>query len=102
MTQPTHILISNGAAVFPQGYDPAELEEIVDLENYWVEANKTTKRKAMRQLRDKLLDASDKEVMVDRPLTTEVRDLWYAYRQALRDIVFEDPETIEWPTPPAS
>lgn len=52
--------------------------------------------------RDNLLAASDWTRMDDAPLTTEQRDAWAAYRQALRDIpqTFTDPNEVVWPTAP--
>lgn len=53
-----------------------------------------------RNERDELLAASDKTQLPDAPLTPEKVAEWAAYRQALREMTFDDP--IQWPTPPAS
>lgn len=50
-----------------------------------------------------LLDACDWTQVPDAPMSEEVRAAWRAYRQALRDLteLHNDPNAVEWPTPPA-
>ena len=36
----------------------------------------------------------------DYPITTEQKTEWKAYRKALRDMDFSDPDNITWPTKP--
>lgn len=55
-----------------------------------------------RKRRDSLLRDCDWAALPDVPLSTERRQQWQAYRQALRDITDQpDPFNIVWPTPPA-
>ena len=52
-----------------------------------------------------ILTSTDKFVSVpDYPITTEQKDAWIKYRQAIRDInkVYSDPKSIVWPIPPGS
>jgi hypothetical protein len=56
----------------------------------------------MRRKRTDLLKACDWTQIADAPLTTEQRDAWAAYRQALRDLPqnHPDPATVVWPVEP--
>lgn len=56
----------------------------------------------IRQIRNKMLDKSDRYMVSDFPLSEETRALWRQYRQELRDITNQSgfPETVTWPTPP--
>ncbi|MEK0158693.1 tail fiber assembly protein [Pseudoalteromonas piscicida] len=56
----------------------------------------------IRTKRDELLTASDYTQMPDSPLTTEQKQSWADYRQALRDLPGsnDDPALVVWPTPP--
>lgn len=55
-----------------------------------------------RQLRNKLLQKSDKYMVPDYPITELQRDQWRQYRQALRDITLQTgfPDAIIWPVIP--
>lgn len=56
----------------------------------------------IRSQRDKLLQATDKYVLEDYPISAEHKLEVKAYRQALRDITnhAEFPENVIWPTRP--
>lgn len=55
----------------------------------------------VRQQRDKKLLNSDWTQVSDNALTTQKKQEWITYRQALRDITNQpDPFTIEWPIKP--
>jgi DNA mismatch repair ATPase MutS len=58
--------------------------------------------KQIRSQRDKLLEATDKYVLEDYPISAEHKLEVKAYRQALRDITkqAEFPENVIWPTRP--
>lgn len=57
---------------------------------------------AVRDKRDKLLEACDYLMALDYPLSTAAREQWREYRQALRDIPQQEgfPNAVEWPTKP--
>ena len=57
---------------------------------------------ALRAERNKRLTACDWTVLTDADLTTGQKNIWKAYRQALRDIpeLVADPEVITWPVAP--
>lgn len=56
----------------------------------------------LRTQRDLLLRESDWTQMTDSPLSASGRELWAAYRQALRDLpeTVADLTAIDWPTAP--
>lgn len=56
----------------------------------------------VRAQRGKLLADSDWTQVTDSPLTTEQKQAWADYRQALRDIPedYGDPGAVAWPEPP--
>lgn len=56
---------------------------------------------SVRYQRDELLKQSDWTQLPDVPQGT--KDVWAAYRQALRDVTTQIgfPQTIEWPTEPS-
>jgi len=58
-----------------------------------------TPERAMRQIRDNLLAASDWTQMPDAPLTDEQRAAWATYRQALRDAPATWTPGPEWDAP---
>ena len=55
-----------------------------------------------RMKRDALLQESDVYMLMDYPISDEERELWMAYRHALRDLPEQDgwPADIQWPEPP--
>lgn len=55
---------------------------------------------AIRQQRNELLFQSDWSQGADAPQS--IKDKWFPYRQALRDIpqTFADPKDVVWPTQP--
>lgn len=57
---------------------------------------------ALRQRRNRLLSACDHTQMPDVNLTTEQREEWRQYRQALRDLpeTVADLTAIDWPPAP--
>ena len=59
--------------------------------------------KNMRSYRDTLLNQTDKYIVADYPhATSEARQAWLDYRQALRDLpsTTEDPANPVWPVRP--
>jgi hypothetical protein len=55
----------------------------------------------IRVQRNFLLEKSDWTQLPDSPLSSEKKQDWVAYRQALRDITNQpDPKSIIWPTEP--
>ncbi len=59
-----------------------------------------TNRKEVNQkaYRNKYLAESDIYMIEDYP--TDKKTEWKAYRQALRDMDFSDPDNLNWPTKP--
>ena len=55
------------------------------------------------KFRNKLLASSDWTQFTDSPLSTELKEAWVVYRQALRDITEQPgfPVDIEWPVAPS-
>lgn len=68
-------------------------EDMNSLLNQWIE---------VRNLRDTLLSRCDWTQLSDSPFSSEQKQLWRAYRQALRDLPQQsgDPENITWPEAP--
>ena len=58
------------------------------------------KQMEQRAKRNSLLADSDPMVVSDRGLTDAKKAKWVTYRQALRDMDFNDPDNITWPTKP--
>jgi hypothetical protein len=54
-----------------------------------------------RARRNALLAQSDWTQLTDVVLPHEKLQAWYEYRRMLRDLVFDDPSNIKWPTPPS-
>lgn len=56
----------------------------------------------VRQQRNQYLDESDWTQVLDAPIDATERQVWSAYRQALRDVTAQSgfPWTIDWPTAP--
>tara|TARA_B100000131_G_C17981805_1_gene558945 strand:- start:32 stop:280 length:249 start_codon:yes stop_codon:yes gene_type:complete len=54
----------------------------------------------IRAERNSLLAKSDSMMVSDRGLTDAKKAEWVAYRKALRDMDFSDPDNITWPTKP--
>ena len=76
------------------------LEELTEKWNEYIAAQPL---KELRTERNILLDQSDKYIVADYPhATTEKKQEWLDYRQALRDLPAntEDPVNPVWPTPP--
>lgn len=57
----------------------------------------------VRKIRDGMLAATDRFMIIDWPMTSEERSEWISYRQQLRDITKLESFSIEndfWPIPP--
>ena len=54
----------------------------------------------LRAERNVKLAETDIYMVSDYPITTEQKNAWQTYRQALRDMDFSDPDNITWPTKP--
>lgn len=56
----------------------------------------------IRAIRNSKLGASDWTVLIDSPLSAEIKQLWINYRQKLRDITeeYESPDQVIWPIEP--
>lgn len=109
---------------FPYRFVPAQFQtdEIVDSSYFSVEENEVveyqTKRKItnddmweqtqnawgnIRSRRNIELVESDWTQLSDTPFTTEEKEEWRLYRQALRDITLQpDPFNIIWPVKPGT
>lgn len=73
--------------------------------NEWYNPNppvRWTNEQKVRNIRNFRLKQSDKYSYPDFPITTEKRNEWLAYRQALRDITSQPtfPDNVVWPTKP--
>jgi len=55
-----------------------------------------------RNLRNNILQSSDRKMLWDSNLTDEKKQEWAAYRQALRDLPVNTTNPLEpnWPEPP--
>ena len=58
---------------------------------------KKTQAKAERNSK---LAETDVYMVSDFPITTEQKTAWQAYRQALRNMDFSDPDNLNWPIKP--
>ncbi len=85
---------------FPEGYEKpskeefeAKLQELIDAQPL----------KELRQERNRRLAEVDWVFSSDYHISSEERDVWVAYRHALRDLpsVTEDPTNPVWPTKPS-
>ena len=58
----------------------------------------------IRAQRNSLLSLSDWTQLADAPLTTEQKQAWAEYRQALRDVPEQTdfPDAVAWPTAPSA
>tara|TARA_Y100000004_G_scaffold190256_1_gene247115 strand:- start:903 stop:1145 length:243 start_codon:yes stop_codon:yes gene_type:complete len=54
----------------------------------------------LRAKRNAKLAETDIYMVSDFPITTEQKNAWQTYRQALRDMDFSDLDNITWPTKP--
>ena len=56
-----------------------------------------------REMRNNLLQSSDRRMLWDSNLTDEQKQEWATYRQALRDLPANTTNPLEpnWPTPPS-
>lgn len=66
--------------------------------------NDEQKWSLVKQERNKLLALSDWTQILDAPMSTEQREAWGVYRQALRDVpqVFSNPDDVVFPETPQS
>jgi hypothetical protein len=85
---------------FPEGYEkpPKEL-----FENKFNEFLREENFIKLREQRDTLLNKTDKYIVADYPhATSEIKQAWLDYRQALRDLPANttDPENPVWPEAP--
>tara|TARA_E500000305_G_scaffold20293_1_gene15386 strand:+ start:3953 stop:4216 length:264 start_codon:yes stop_codon:yes gene_type:complete len=53
-----------------------------------------------RAKRNSLLAKSDNKIVTDRGMSESKITEWKAYRQALRDMDFSDPDNLNWPNKP--
>ena len=58
------------------------------------------KQMKQRSKRNSLLAESDSMMVSDRGLNDAKKAEWVAYRKALRDMDFSDPDNLKWPTKP--
>ena len=84
---------------FPEGYEKPPKEEF---EAKLKELMTVHYLKELRQERNRRLAEVDWVFSSDYHISSEERDVWVAYRQALRDLpsVTEDPTNPVWPTKP--
>jgi hypothetical protein len=70
-----------------------------ELDAAWPAIELSGKWSLVRAKRDRLLGLSDWTQVADAALTSEERQGWVAYRQALRDVpqTQTDPDSIVWP-----
>lgn len=76
-------------------------------DNQWIDPNPPAllpKEVKVRRSRDILLERSDRYMVLDFPISEEVREQWKQYRQALRDIPAQPgfPDDLTWPTEPGA
>jgi len=88
-------------------FDPDEYVVIDGVATAKSDAEIEAKRKAdalveMKVRRNNILITTDWTQLSDNPLTTEQRQAWATYRQALRDLPANttDPRNPTWPTKP--
>lgn len=97
--QPESVYVANGSVrakpqkpSYPARFSTATGTWSVDMDAAWAEA---------RAKRNSLIAACDWVTLPDVPLSTEEREAWTKYRQALRDITQQpNPTAITWPVPP--
>jgi len=66
--------------------------KIIDTQNKWIQ---------VRAQREELLKQSDWVSLPDVTMPENLKQLWFNYRQQLRDVTDQpDPYHIIWPTPP--
>jgi hypothetical protein len=95
--RPTHRCRKTNAAVFPEGYDPADLETLPA--DYWTMCDHEAAIAEMRATRCELLLLTDRTQAADRK--ADVKVLWAPYREALRELPKTfDPAKPVWPAPP--
>ena len=84
----------------PEGYEKPPKEEFEAKLQVLVKA---LTWKELRQERNQRLAEVDWVFSTDYHISSEERDVWVAYRQALRDLpsVTEDPTNPVWPTKPS-
>jgi len=94
---------STGSACLEPGdplYDRAQAGEFGAIAPYVAPDPAEIAAQEAREMRDRLLAASDWTQVADAPVDQAA---WATYRQALRDVPQQEgfPEQIEWPQPPA-
>jgi hypothetical protein len=81
---------------------PQEAAECSASEQQWTAELNTRLAREARKQRDNLLSLSDWAMLPDAPITTQRKEEFIAYRQALRDVPAQPnfPNIISWPTLP--
>lgn len=104
--KPENSFVSVLESTVNQNLHSPEQYEIKDLESADFEA---ALDKAVRPLRDQLLQKSDIFMISDFPISPEEKTAWEVYRQALRDLPesvdldeVEFIDELEWPEAPGS
>ena len=77
------IKVRNGQPVVVDGEDPELIRQA-----------------KLRAERNALLSECDIYMVEDYPITSDKKEEWKSYRQALRDMNFSDVDNIIWPTKP--
>lgn len=92
--------------IFPEGYEKPSKE---DFETKLREYRAAKPLRELRQQRNAKLSATDFLMTEDYPFpSTDIKQAWRTYRQALRDLPITSPPTydvngilvVTWPTPP--
>jgi hypothetical protein len=97
VARPSHRHRASGAAVYPEGYDSADLEPLP--KNYWRDRDRADALIALRAERDRRLAATDWTQTRDQDAAVAAK--WMPYRRALRDLPdVADPLAPVWPEPP--
>ena len=78
---PSYVQIGNG---FPVEYEETDNSKIIEA----------------KAKRNSILAETDVYMVSDFPITTEQKTAWQAYRQALRNMDFSDPDNLNWPIKP--
>ena len=97
--RPTHRHLPSGSLVFPEGYDPSELEVLPGL--FWAEEDERVRISEIREKRNRLLFESDPMMLPDRGLSEDELNEWVSYRKQLRDITLDVNNPV-WPKKPSA